>query len=58
MEDLNAFIRSWAMEEEDDIPFSYRNVFDDYRDPVDPNSVPANFEDILREVEVLLNPHS
>ena len=43
MEFLYASLRSWGMEEEDDITFSEFKGFNEYRYPVDPTSLSANF---------------
>ena len=55
MEALFASIQSLGTEEEVDIPFSYWNRVDEYREPVDPTSLSANFVAVFPEVESLLN---
>ena len=55
MEALYASIRSWGMEEEGNIPFPSWKGVDEYRDPVDPTSLSANFAAVFLEVESILN---
>ena len=55
IEDLYASVRSWSTEEEYDIPFPYWKGVDEYRDPVEPNSLSANFAAVFPEVSSLLN---
>ena len=45
------------MEEEDEIYFPTWKGVGDYRDPIDPTSLSANFEDVFPEVTSLLNSH-
>ena len=55
MEALYASVRSYVMEEEDGIPFPSWNIVGEYRDPVYPTSLSANFVAVFPEVEILLN---
>ena len=55
MESLYASIQSWGTEEEDGINFPERKRVGEYRDPVDPTSLLANFAAVLLEVKSLLN---
>ena len=55
MGDLYASVRSWGMEEEYDIPFPDWKGVDEYRDPVDPNSLSAKFAAVFPELASLLN---
>ena len=52
---LYASLRSWGTEEEDGIPFPDWKGVDESRDPVDPNSLYANFTAVFPEVASLLN---
>ena len=51
MEALYAYVRSWGMEKEDDIPLTYWKGVDEYQDPV----YPTKFADFFTEVANLLN---
>ena len=55
MEYLSAPIQSWGTEEEGYIPFQSWKGVDEYRYPVDPTSLSANFASVFPEVESLLN---
>ena len=55
MEALYASVQSWGTEEKIDIPFSSWKQVDEYREPVDPTSLSANFVAVFPEVESLLN---
>ena len=52
---MYASVRSWSTEEEYDIPFPYWKGVDEYRDPVEPNSLSANFAAVFPEFSSLLN---
>ena len=55
MEVLYASIRSWCTEEEEVIPLPYWKGVDEYRDPIEPNSLSTNFTAVFTEVKILLN---
>ena len=55
MEALYASMRSWGTEEEGNIPSPSCKGVDEYRDPVDPTSLSANFAAVFPEVVSLLN---
>ena len=57
MEALYVSVQSWGTEEEDDIIFPYCKGVDDYRNPVYPYSLSANFSAVFPEVASLLNSH-
>ena len=54
---LYASVQSWGTEEEDTIPFPDWKGIDEYRDPVYPNLLSANFADVFLKVASLLNSH-
>ena len=55
MKALYASVQSWGTEEEYIIPFlTYKGV-DEYRDPIDPTSLSANFAAVFLGVTSLLN---
>ena len=54
---LYSSICSRVTQEEDGMHFSYWKVIDKYRDPVDPNSLLANFVAVFPEVAGLLSYH-
>ena len=43
MESLYASVRSWVMEEDDNTHFPYWKLVGEYRNPVDPTLLSANF---------------
>ena len=48
-------VRSWGIEEEDEIPFpDWKGIYE-YRDPVGTNSLSANFVAVFLEVASFLN---
>ena len=53
MEYLYASIEYWGTEE-DNIPFPYWKVVDEYRDSIDSTSLSAKFVDMFPEVENLV----
>ena len=55
MEALYASVQLWFTVEECDIPFPYWKGVDEYRYPVGPTSLSANFTDVFPEVLSLLH---
>ena len=55
MEALDESVRSWCMEEDDDMTFPKWRIVGEYRDPIKPTSFLAKFLDVLLELLILLN---
>ena len=57
MEALYSYVWSWGTEEEYNITFPEWMVVKEYRDPIHPTSLLANFSTVFPEVAILLNSH-